>query len=404
MGISVVPVIFHAGHCFAVETSVFDQHQNMSGHAVETDTRGRISSWLSGLLSSRRMIFLKDWVRRHAGFVFVVARKAYLYVQFKLRASQSHLEEVAFCAGDILLLLDGAWGRPIQKEISKAHEVGATVIFVLYDLIPISHSIYCDPVKTADFKKFLKNMLIMADGVLCISEAVKNELLHYHETMLPEIKTTPEIDFFHLGVDRENLSRNGHLRETLPLVFEGSSPVFLMVSTIEPRKNHAYLLEAFEQLWAQGNQVRLVFVGRVGWEVKTLMERIASHSQLNRLFFVFNDLNDAELSYCYSNASALVFPSFAEGFGLPIIEALEHALPVIASDIPVHREIGGDILMYIDPYEPQTLVETISKIVETGNVPQRHIPRAFAWTNWREATREMLNKLLLMSNRLEDKK
>lgn len=404
LGVRVIPVIFHGGHCFSVEPSVFDQHQNASGHAAETGARGRISSWLSRLLSSRRMIFLKDWVRRHAGFVFVIARKAYLYAQFKLRAPQSHLEEVAFSAGDVLFLLDGAWGRPIQKEISKAHEAGATVIFALYDLIPVSHRVYCDPVKTADFEKFLKNMLITADGVLCISEAVKNELLHYHETVLPEIKPTPAVDFFHLGVDRENLSRSGRLRETLPVVFEGNSPVFLMVSTIEPRKNHAYLLDAFERLWEQGHQVRLVFVGRVGWEVKSLMDRIASHPQLNRLLFVFNDLNDAELSYCYTHASALVFPSFAEGFGLPIIEALEHELPVIASDIPVHREIGGDLLIYINPYEPQTLVETISKIIETGNVPERHIPRAFVWMNWREATGELLNKLLLMSNRLEDKK
>ena len=394
LSVQVIPVIFQGGHCYALESSVFDKHHD---HSIS-------SNLLSRLLKSRHVISIKDWLRRYASFVFVLARKMYLYLQLKIKSSEASLQDVRFHGGDILLLLDGAWGRPIEKEVTSARTSGAKVIFCLYDIIPVSHSNFCDPVKTADFKKFLKDMLMLADGVMCISKAVENELIAYQKNIFPQLKTTPLIDYFHLGVDRENLSSNGNVREEVAIVFQDKSPVFLMVSTIEPRKNHAFLLDVFERLWSQNHQVLLVFVGRVGWEVKELMRRIDLHPKRDSLFFVFHDLNDAELSYCYSHATSLLFPSFAEGFGLPIIEALEHGLPVIASNIPVHREIGKNLLMYIDPNEPETLMTRVLKILQNEKVDERYIPNGFQWMNWKEATRELIRKLLVMSSQLEEKK
>lgn len=404
LNVEVIPVIFQSGRCFVLEASVFDIYQETQKIELKTSKSQKISKLLSKLLQSRRLIILKDWIRRHAGTLFVLAREVYLNLQLKLRLTESNLKEVTFSEGDILFLLDGAWGRPIKKEIDLAHSSGAKVIFALYDLIPVSHRNFCNPFHSVVFEKFLKDMFMLADGVLSISKAVEDELIVYQKQMLPELKRTPLVDFFHLGVDRENLAKNGQVREEVSALFEENIPVFLMVSTIEPRKNHAYLLDAFESIWAQGYEVRLVFVGRIGWEVKELMKRITSHPKRDSLFFVFHDLNDAELSYCYSHATALLFASFAEGFGLPIIEALEHGLPVIASDIPVHREIGGDVLMYIDPYETETLIGVVLKILQEGKIEACHIPNGFTWMNWREATKQLLSKLLVMSSQLEEKK
>ncbi|MEM8119924.1 glycosyltransferase, partial [Morganella morganii] len=105
-------------------------------------------------------------------------------------------------------------------------------------------------------------------------------------------------------------------------MFKAKAPVFLMVSTIEPRKNHGYLLDAFERAWAQGSQARLCIAGRIGWKCEALVERVRQHPELNKRLFMFNDLSDKSLEYAYSHAASLVFPSYVEGFGLPLVEAM----------------------------------------------------------------------------------
>jgi alpha-1,2-rhamnosyltransferase len=168
-----------------------------------------------------------------------------------------------------------------------------------------------------------------------------------------------------------------------------------MVSTIEPRKNHTYLLDCFEQLWQEGIDVNLLFIGKVGWEVAALMKRINQHPQRNQQFFVFHDANDAELAYAYEHSTALVFPSHAEGFGLPIIEALEHGLPVIASDIPVHREVGGDLAMYIDTAKTESLVDLVKDILAHG-IPIKHQPKDYHWLSWQESAQQLIDRVLEM--------
>src|SRR5690606_31533891 len=97
--------------------------------------------------------------------------------------------------------------------------------------------------------------------------------------------------------------------------------------------------------------------------------------------------------FCYQNARALVFPSLDEGFGLPVIEALQNGLPVIASDIPVLREIGKDMLMYIDPYDSLTLASRISQIADTG-IEAQYMPKDFHWLSWQESSEQFLDKVL----------
>ena len=129
------------------------------------------------------------------------------------------------------------------------------------------------------------------------------------------------------------------------------------MGTLEPRKNHAMLLDAFERVWRTHPQSRLVIVGRFGWMCNDLVKRILHHAQYARSLFLFTNLSDAELAYCYEHATAFVFPSHAEGFGLPIVEALQHGLPVMASDIPIHREVVSDFCAYFDQHDPEELCD-----------------------------------------------
>ena len=119
-----------------------------------------------------------------------------------------------------------------------------------------------------------------------------------------------------------------------------------MVGSIEPRKSHEYVLNAFESLWAAEINVSLVFVGRNTWKSDALLERISSHQRLNQNLFLLRDATDVDLDFCYNHSSALIIASTVEGFGLPIVEAFQAGLPVIASDIPVFREIAKDNATY----------------------------------------------------------
>ncbi len=81
-------------------------------------------------------------------------------------------------------------------------------------------------------------------------------------------------------------------------------------------------------------------VGRVGWLCEDILIQLEKHTRRNRELFVFHDLSDAELQYCYSSSRGVIFPSIVEGFGLPIVEALWHGQKTFASDTPIHREVG----------------------------------------------------------------
>ncbi len=124
------------------------------------------------------------------------------------------------------------------------------------------------------------------------------------------------------------------------------------------------------------------------------MNRIHTHERLDRNLYCFHDLNDSELGYCYENAKMLLFPSIAEGFGLPIVEGLMHRLPVMASDIPIHREVGRDHIGYFDLDAPADLEAKIRDI-ETQGIPEALVPADdYRWLSWSDSIEMLLVRML----------
>jgi glycosyltransferase involved in cell wall biosynthesis len=107
--------------------------------------------------------------------------------------------------------------------------------------------------------------------------------------------------------------------------------------------------------------------------------------------FVVEGADDRELAYCYANAAALVAPSLAEGFDLPVVEALRHQLPVFASRTPVHEEISGESVSYFDAGRPDELAELLSQFQRDG-APRRD--GQFEWLSWEESVRRMVELAL----------
>jgi glycosyltransferase involved in cell wall biosynthesis len=169
-----------------------------------------------------------------------------------------------------------------------------------------------------------------------------------------------------------------------------------MVGTIEPRKGYAQVLAAFEKLWSEGRPLRLVIVGKSGWMVQELIDRLRVHSRLGQLLFWLQEVNDADLDRIYEACSCLIAASEGEGFGLPLIEAAQHNLPILARDIPVFREVAAGHAAFFDGTATDSLARTITEWLELR--AQNRIPRAegIPWVTWAQSAERL--KAIFLEN------
>lgn len=301
---------------------------------------------------------------------------------------------LAHRAGDQLVLLDSSWHANFFPLAEQLKRDGVGIISVIYDLIPLTHPKFCDAGLVKVFNDWFDWIARTADGYVAISTTIRDQV---REEMLRRIGAQQVeqrwFDYFHLGSELDLSDAGAEVDRALLQMFKTAEPVFLMVSTIEPRKNHAYLLDAFERAWATGSTARLCIVGKIGWKCEALVERIRKHPELNRRLFMYNSLSDRSLEHAYSHATALVFPSYVEGFGLPLVEAMQRGLPAMASDIPVFREIGGDYMAYFDLADPQSLTDLVTGMEHSGKFPAALSLEQWRWLSWREASAQLVQRI-----------
>lgn len=299
---------------------------------------------------------------------------------------------------DIVLMLDSSWHLHVWPSVAYAKQRGAKIIGVTYDLIPITHPQFCDDVMEHYFTEWYRQSIHYFDGYIAISKTVMQSLIDYLE-----IKNTVMQRYtfgsFTLGADFETHQTDTEdIRESLIVLYKKRPLIYLTVSTIEPRKNHRFVYETFKKLWANHFDTTWVVVGGSGWKTELLQQQMREDEAYQDKLWIFNDLNDAELRYCYQHSKALIFPSVIEGYGLPIIESLKNGLPVLASDIPIHREVGGERISYFDLSQPDSLVSLINDI-ESGSKPLKQVDReSVAIASWSESAEELLNKTIAMTN------
>ena len=152
---------------------------------------------------------------------------------------------------------------------------------------------------------------------------------------------------------------------------------------------------------ALGNAPRLVIIGQRGWECENVVDLLERSELLHGFVFEFSRCNDADLATYLHHAQALLFPSFVEGYGMPLIEALAAGLPVIASDLKVFREFAADIPEYVDPLDPQRwlgLIREYASVTSLQRAAQIERMRTFQLPTW-ERHFELLESLL---SRLDD--
>lgn len=309
--------------------------------------------WLLPFLSVRKCL-LPD--AGHLG-IFKVAHN---YYEKRTRKSAARNgAEVQFGRGDLLLLPDAYWAKmDIWPVVERARQNGAMVASVVYDLIPVTHEEFVGHGMKNKFIEYLRCLASQSDLIIAISDTVRDQLRSYLPEICEPSTYCTDIRSFTLGAELATVE--GEPRQQLLELFgEPKNCPYLMVATLEPRKNHKYLIDAFELLWKSNPQLKLCLIGRVGWLCDELMDRLENHPARNRQLFVFHDVTDSELQFCYRSSRGVVLPSIVEGFGLPIVEALWHGKKTFASDTRIHREVGKEHCVYFGLENPISLVEEI---------------------------------------------
>jgi glycosyltransferase involved in cell wall biosynthesis len=228
-------------------------------------------------------------------------------------------------------------------------------IFMVHDLIPVTHPQYCRPTEQLRHVRRIETILNSATAVVTNSTATLQALSSYATTR--GLTMPPAIAAPLAGA--QFLNRSG----SRPI----AQPYFVMLSTIEPRKNHGMILHVWRRLIRRygNNCPKLVVIGQPGWECRNVIDLLERCPVLRGSVVQRNGCSDDELATYLRHAQALLFPSFFEGYGLPLIEALSLGVPAIASDLPVFRETSGDIPEYLNPLDESAWMSCIEHFCDS---------------------------------------
>ena len=260
-------------------------------------------------------------------------------------------------------------------------------IFMVHDLIPLTHPQFCRSGEEAKHLQRLHNCVRAASGVVCNSQATMDGLAGlcnaYGWAMPPTAVAL--------------------LAPELPEPAGGAAslkgPYFVFVSTIEPRKNHLMILQLWEKLVRQMGHAapKLVIIGQRGWDYEEVTALLENSALLKGVVFEVSRCSDAEMVSYLQHSRALLFPSFTEGYGMPVVEALTLGVPVIASDLPVFREFAGQVPDYIEVKDESTWYNVIcdfAKIDSLARQAQLHRLHGYQAPTWRQHF-EKVDALLL---------
>ena len=232
----------------------------------------------------------------------------------------------------------------------------APISVMIHDMIPLDFPEFTKAGITAQFETRMRSVARHADRVICNSADTEARVKHYFSKWHSGVETVVA----HLGVEVMEA-------EYQP---DTTAPYFVCLGTIEPRKNHAVLFKVWEKLAAElpsEKMPQLHVIGRRGWNNEDVFKFLDTSPLIGTHIFEYSDLGDDQLAKEMCHCAGLVFPSFAEGYGLPALEAAQMGVPVICSDLPVFREILGDYATFVDASDADAWAEIVRSVAKMTN-------------------------------------
>ena len=331
---------------------------------------------------SRRGIFLKNSVYKYV-YIRLFLRKMfiyYAYISLRFKGIKTG-GEIKPKEGDIILFPDVFWTYfyDINEIIKKYKPFKAKIVQAVYDVIPVMYEDYCNRDFVSVFRLRLDELLKNVDLIITVSKSEAENIKYYAGIKDAAGIVRVPVDYFYPGFDhwaeftlkpkdKNHKNPERAIRNVFKKFYDNRN-IFLMVGTLTPVKNHMFVLSAFEKLWKSGFSGILVIIGKIDKTPADLLQNIKSSSFLGINLFFFEDVTDEELNYIYGTAKVLIAASVAEGLGLPLIEGLSKNLKIIASDIPVFKEIAteagiekGGPIFYFKQGDEEDFIETVKAV------------------------------------------
>jgi len=265
----------------------------------------------------------------------------------------------------------------------------------IHDLTPVTHKNFHGVVSQKMHNLLLPRILKKSNLILCNSEQTKNDINDFVSGM------ESKIDIIHLGIsDYYKPAFDATVIKKLGI----SKSFILHVGTLEPRKNIPLLISAFEKLRSNniGMELQLVLTGKPGWDYQEILTAV-QNSDYQQDIILTDFVPQHELRILYTHAECLVLPSYHEGFGLPVLEAMACGCPCLISGEGALKEVGGDAAIYFDIENRADIIEQIRLMVESSDLQLQYREKAlkhaknFSWKNTAKAFLESLEKLILSS-------
>lgn len=260
--------------------------------------------------------------------------------------------------------------RPVYVNVSHhplAHtgavarmlaRTGAAFVPLVHDVIPLDYPEYVGAAETARHRRRMATIAGLADGVIANSAATAAAVAEMLPAGMPVLSIP-------LGVAPRRAA-------AIPPALEDGVPFFLCLGTIEPRKNHLLLLHLWRRLAEEARPggppvPKLVIVGNRGWDNEQVLDLLDRSARLRPHLLELGRVSDGMVAGLMARARALLMPSFTEGFGLPVAEALARGAPVLCSDIPAHREVAGRVAEYLDPLDAMAWHKAVRDYAEPAS-------------------------------------
>ena len=249
--------------------------------------------------------------------------------------------------------------KPVLMRTMLRRE-NARLVCLVHDLIPIQFPEYARPGGAALHQRRMATVAELSDGIVANSQATLDAL----RPTLDRAGRKPLTAVAYLGAE--------YARPTA--AFVPDRPYFVCVGTIEPRKNHLLLLHLWRAMAERhgGDAIpKLVLIGRRGWENEQVIDLLERCPVLARCVEEHAGLPDRAVQARIAGARGLLLPSFAEGYGMPVAEALALGVPVVCSDLPALREAGGGVPLFLDPLDGPGWQRAIDDLAEAGSAERR---------------------------------
>jgi len=300
-------------------------------------------------------------------------------------------DRVAIGPGDMIFMASSDWAAKDPQALARLKKrTGCRIAVICYDIIPLTHPAYFPAADVATFQRYWDGMFGVADTVIANASAIRDDIQRYCRAArisVPSIKVVP------LGCEPD-VSTPERISLPAGLRTDGFA---LFVSTIEPRKNHALLLDVWERLLAreipQRAEFRLVFVGRAGWMTDEVMRRI---QVIGDAVVHLRGVDDTTLRVLYDAAAFCLYPSMYEGYGLPVVEAFALGKPVLASNGGALREVAGAVCETLDPTDVAAWESAIEAMIVDPARRARaahEVKQRFRPVTWMESATAMLRAI-----------